>query len=181
MSDTFGSALWTLDYMLTLASHGASGVNMETGINQLDFISPYSPIMDDQHGDYTAAPDYYGMLAFSSFSGGERLAVDYDSAGLNATVYAVKRQGNAVVAIVNKDRRPAEAHISAANQFRRTAVMRLTGPSLASKSGGKFGDSTVNAEGRWRAANAEPVRAKHGYSLRVPAASAAIMTLYGNQ
>ena len=39
VSDTFAAALWALDYLCVLAWHGAEGVNMETGINQLDFIS----------------------------------------------------------------------------------------------------------------------------------------------
>ena len=43
VSDTLAAALWVLDYMFTLASNGCSGVNMETGVNQLGFISSYSP------------------------------------------------------------------------------------------------------------------------------------------
>ncbi len=68
VSDTFGSALWVLDFMFKLASAGASGVNMETGVNQLGFISSYSPIADDDHGIYTAAPEYFGMMAFAQAS-----------------------------------------------------------------------------------------------------------------
>jgi len=45
VSDTFGSALWCLDYLFNLAAHGCAGVNMETDINQLGFISHYSPIV----------------------------------------------------------------------------------------------------------------------------------------
>ena len=50
VSDTFGSALWCLDYMFRLASFGCNGVNMETDINQLGFISHYSPIVHDAEG-----------------------------------------------------------------------------------------------------------------------------------
>lgn len=50
VSDTFGAALWVLDYMWTLASFDASGVNMETGVNQLGFISSYSPIGESPGG-----------------------------------------------------------------------------------------------------------------------------------
>jgi hypothetical protein len=59
------SALWVLDYHFTLAANGCSGANMETGVNQLGFVSSYSPIGDDGHGHYSARPEYYGMLAFS--------------------------------------------------------------------------------------------------------------------
>ena len=65
MSDTMVGALWTLDYMLLLAQNGCAGVNIETGVNQLGFISPYSPIQDDLHGLNSAGVPYYGMLAFA--------------------------------------------------------------------------------------------------------------------
>jgi hypothetical protein len=57
VSDTMASALWVLDYMFTLACNGCSGVNMETGVNQLGFISSYSPIGDDTQGHYSARPN----------------------------------------------------------------------------------------------------------------------------
>ncbi|HEV2464429.1 MAG TPA: hypothetical protein VGT04_11540 [Acidobacteriaceae bacterium] len=180
VSDTFGSALWALDYMFTLASHGAAGLNMETGMNQLGFVSPYSPIMDDQQGHYTAAPDYYGMLAFSHFVGGELLAADYDAPALNATVYAAKRDGNMLVAIINKDRvRAAEANIAVTNEFQRATAVRLTGPSLESTTDVTLGGSTVGAGGQSRAASIERIRFNRGCRLHVPAASAALVTLYG--
>ena len=52
VSDTMAGALWVLDYMFTLAQYGCAGVNTETGVNQLDFISSYSPIGDDEHGHH---------------------------------------------------------------------------------------------------------------------------------
>lgn len=178
VSDTFGSALWALDYMLTLATHGAAGLNMETGINQLDFISPYSPIMDDQRGHYKAAPEYYGMLAFTQFAGCDLLATKYDGSGLNITVYAAKRNGQTIVAIINKDTRPADAEIAIAKQFHRVTVVRLHAPSLKSKSGVTLGESTVDESGLWTAAPHEALDHHHGYSLHVPAASAALVTLH---
>ena len=43
VSDTFLGALWTLDFMLLLASYGCSGVNIETGVNQLGFCRTWMP------------------------------------------------------------------------------------------------------------------------------------------
>ncbi len=56
VSDTFGSALWCLDYMFTLAAYGCEGVNLETDINQLGFISHYSPIVHDETGQLQRPP-----------------------------------------------------------------------------------------------------------------------------
>ena len=52
VSNSFAAALWTLDYLLVLASYGCAGVNMETGVNHLGKISYYSPISDDLNGNY---------------------------------------------------------------------------------------------------------------------------------
>ncbi len=180
VSDTFGSALWTLDYIFTLATHGASGLNLETGVNQLDFVSPYSPVMDDQHGHYSAAPDYYGMLAFAPAASGELLSADYDAAGLNLTAYAVRRNdGKLFVTIINKDKkRSAEAHIDAGKRFSRTTITCLSGPSLESRTGTILGDSSLDTSGIWRTTKKEPVRLRNGKpSIHVPAASAALVTL----
>jgi hypothetical protein len=179
VSDTFGSALWALDYMFTLAVHGASGLNLETGVNQLDFVSSYSPIMDDQRGHYSAAPDYYGMLAFAPAAAGELLAVDYDAAGLSATAYAVRHGGKLLVTIINKDRRrSAEAHISAGKSFPRATAVRLSGPSLDSRAGTTLGGSSLDASGIWHVAKTEPVRLQNGeLRIHVPAASAALADL----
>ena len=40
VSDTFVGALWTLNVMLFLAQSGCAGVNIETGVNQLDSSAP---------------------------------------------------------------------------------------------------------------------------------------------
>jgi hypothetical protein len=89
----------------------------------------------------------------------------------------VKREGSVVITIVNKDARAAEARIAAGNQFHRGAVLRLTGPSLQSEAGAMLGGSSIDAAGKWRAANAKPVRFQRGYRLLVPAGSAAFVTL----
>ena len=69
VSNTFASALWVLDYMLLLAQNGCSGVNLETGVNQLGFVSSYSPIFENPDRTLTARPEYYGMAAFAQATG----------------------------------------------------------------------------------------------------------------
>ena len=103
-SDVFVSALWVLDFMWALASGGAAGVNMQTGVNHLDFVSYYSPIRNDPNGAVSIAPEYYGMLAFAQAGKGERIALDYDTGGVNLTAYAVlDDRGHLAVTLINKD------------------------------------------------------------------------------
>ncbi len=178
VSDTFGSALWVLDYMLALASADAAGVNIETGVNQLGFISWYSPIGDDEHGTYSAWPEYYGMLAFAQAQHGKRVAINYNPAGLNLTAYAVLNGRNRLsVVVINKDAsRDASVAIAADEHFIRANALRLTGPSLESKVGITLGGAPVAANGDWKARTVEPLRIKGGaFEIHVPAASAAIV------
>ncbi len=180
VSDTLGSALWILDYLFTMAKASASGVNIETGVNQLGFISWYSPIADAAKGSYLVKPDYYGMLAFAQASDGQLLNVTYDGASANLTTYAVASADQRIfVTIVNKEAvRDCTVSVHCNRSVEHAGVMRLTGPALAAKEGVLFGGSEVTANGEWQPASVESVP-KHngGWLLRVPAATAAILTL----
>src|SRR3984885_14555862 len=105
VSDTLAGALWVLDYMFTLAANGCSGVNMETGVNQLDFISSYSPIGDDEQGHYSANPEYYGMLAFSRAGKGQLLRAYIDASSPEVTAHATQpNKGTLMLPLINKGR-----------------------------------------------------------------------------
>ena len=88
-SDSFASALWVLDYLYVLAMAGCAGVNMETGVNHLGWVSYYTPIADDTHGTFTAAPEYYGLLAFAQ-AGGTLIGVTLTGAPKTLTAYATE-------------------------------------------------------------------------------------------
>ncbi len=180
VSDTFGAALWAFDYMFTLASAGAAGVNMETGVNQLGFISSYSPIGDDEHGGYSAKPEYYGMLAFAQAANGRQVSAEYEAGEVNLRAYAVlTNQRRLSVSIVNKDAlHDAAVRITVDRQFRRARALRLTAPSPESREGVMLGGALVNANGSWKPALVEPLRSRGGEcEVRVPAASAAVVIL----
>ncbi len=180
VSDTFGAALWALDFMFTLASASAAGVNMETGVNQLGWISWYSPIGDDEHGNYSAMPEYYGMLAFAQASQGRRLELSYEPMGANLTAYAVAPDTQHLcLTIVNKDAsQSAGVSVTCPRKFARGSIVRLAGPSLESKQGVTLGGSKVDASGGWKASSNETAHYEGSdWQIRVPAASAAIVTL----
>jgi hypothetical protein len=154
---------------------------METGINQLDFISSYSPIGDDHHGHYRAAPEYYGMLAFAEACHGERIAVSYDGGAVNLTAYAtVDANGSTALVIVNKDRgTDADMRIAVKSGARSVRVMRLSAPSFDSKTGVTLGGAAVEQDGQWRG-HSEHAGVIHGICrVHVPATSAAIVKLEG--
>ncbi|HEX7361172.1 MAG TPA: glycosyl hydrolase family 79 C-terminal domain-containing protein [Bryobacteraceae bacterium] len=179
VSDTFGAALWGLDFLFTLAYAGCSGVNLETGVNQLGFVSSYSPIRRGEQGGYIATPLYYGMLAFGRASRGRCVAVDCDASGANVTAYAVAgdRAGLSVT-IINKDASlDADVSLSLPKTMGDGRILRLKAPSLQSKEGVRFGGSAVTTDGRWRAAGeTEVFRSRGGRgAVHVPRGSAVVL------
>jgi hypothetical protein len=180
VSDTFASALWVLDFMYKLASAGCAGVNMETGLNQLGFISSYSPIGDDEHGRYVATPEFYGMLAFARSGTGELIVSRLEASNTNLEAYATK-QGNDQITLTLINKEPAYdavVGVEGVSHFRRGTALRLSAPSLESKTGVFLGGAVVNPEGAWHPTQPEQIQASEGkLRVRLPAASAAIVTL----
>src|SRR5580692_9977013 len=145
VSDAFVSALWVLDFMWALASGGAAGVNMETGVNHLDFVSYYSAIRNDADGTASIGPEYYGMLAFAQTSKGNRIALDYDTGGVNLTAYAVLGDhGDLMLTLINKDRNTdADVMIAADRIFQNASALRLKGLALDSAANVTLGGGEV--------------------------------------
>jgi hypothetical protein len=180
VSDTFGAALWVLDFMFQLAYAGCAGVNIETGVNQLGFVSSYSPIRQNPRGAYIAMPIYYGMLAFAHASRGRCVAVDCNADGTNVAAYAVlEGQTGLSVTIINKETSiDADVDLSIAKELHGGRVLRLSAPSLDSKEGVTFAGSSVSSDGKWQARSSEFLHGSQSRNIiRVPAGSAAVLKL----
>ena len=180
VSDTFASALWGLDFLFTLASTDASGVNLETGVNQLGFISSYSPIGDDEQGHYSARPLYYGMLAFALASRGRRVQAQYDAGDVNFKAYAVLGEDQRLcVTLINKEAaRDVEVTLTATRAFAGGSLLRLAAPSLESKEEVALGGAVIAPDARWEASRHEQLATRGSeWVIALPAASAALVTL----
>ncbi len=152
LSDTLLGALWTLDFMLLLAVSGCNGVNIETGVNQLGFISSYSPIQDNEQGVQSAGVPYYGMLAFAEAARGctEVYPVNVPETAVGLTAYAMG-SGGKVRSLVVVNRGPVDWTVSCSSLgLRRAEKMELRGPSLESTAGVSFAGAGVAADGSWR-------------------------------
>lgn len=175
LSDTLAGALWILDYMLLLAQYGCAGVNMETGVNQLGFISSYSPIQDDGAGHNTAGAPYYGMLAFSAATADASnvLAVETvgDDTGVSMYGLGIGERLRNIVLINNTSDQSARVSLDHSG-LDRPSALRLAGPSLDSTTGVTFGGAAVDALGHWTAAKPESVRTA---TVIVPPGSAVII------
>jgi hypothetical protein len=180
VSDTFASALWCLDYMFRLASYGCDGVNMETDINQLAFISHYSPIVHDAAGHCSARPEYYGMLAFAMAGKGDLLKIELEKSDINLTAYAAKdEKGSLGLTVINKDlSRDARVEVSLPNGFATAGAFRLTAPAVESKTQITFAGKEVSADGTWTPGAPENVVIKDGNAhCSVAHASAVVLRI----
>jgi hypothetical protein len=180
VSDRFASALWILEFMYRLAAAGCSGVNMETGVNQLGFISSYSPIQDDERGHYTAAPEFYGMLAFTHAATGELIDNQLRAGNLNLAAFATRNGDKQLcITLISKETTSdVTIVIERTLPFKTGSVLRLSAPSLESRSGVTFAGGIVNPDGNWRAVQPERIQASDGkVSVRLTAASAAVVTM----
>jgi hypothetical protein len=183
VSDTFGSALWCLDYMFILAANGCEGINLETDINQLGFISHYSPIIHNEAGRCSVRPDYYGMLAFAMAGKGELLRLTLDQTDLNLTAYATKADDDTLwITIVNKDfSRDAKVEVALPDGYSSAGAFRLSAPSVESKDHVTLAGAEVSSDGNWTPQPPEYLVTKDNLArLPLPHASAVLLQLKRN-
>ncbi len=172
VSDTLAGALWTIDFMMLLARYGCAGVNLETGENQLGFVSSYSPIPEDAAGHNSAGAPYYGMLAFATAVSDARDVFPVDRAGTKLRVYALGAGGRVrSVTLINKATEGSMTYPLRSFSLRAPTVFALTGPSLDSKAAISFGGAMVEASGRW-SGRPQPL---HGDEVVVRAGSALVV------
>ena len=180
VSDTFTGALWTLDYMLLLAQYGCAGVNIETGMNQLGFISSYSPIEDDRVGHNTAGASYYGMLAFAAAArnASRVIPLEAEPAGDLLSTYALadERRVTSLV-LINKSSDSAHSVSLESLRLGTPSLLRLRAPGLENKTGITFGGSEVDASGHWAA---QPEQFRTG-SVVVPPGEALVLRFAGSK
>ena len=178
VSDRFASALWVLDFMYELASAQCAGINVETGVNQLGFVSSYSPIGEDGSGHYRATPEFYGLLAFTHGGAGNLIAVRFDKPDINFRAYATRHDRNQIsVTLINKESESDSIVTIAGTEGRHSKIeLRLSAHSLDAASGIEFGGSPVGRDGSWHPAS-DKIQAENGNAIiHLPAASAAVLT-----
>ncbi|MBD6615024.1 hypothetical protein FNW02_03945 [Komarekiella sp. 'clone 1'] len=175
VSNVFAAALWATDFMFILAQNGAMGVNFHGG-----GLGLYTPIAEEINKNFFARPLYYGILLFKLASQGRFLPITISQNTLNLKVYAVLGwNNNVMLTLINKDEtQNAQVLIDLQDRITVVSALRLSAPSLSSTSNITLGGSSVNSDGSWTPGSFENIQ-KSGnyYSVLVPAASAALITL----
>jgi len=175
ISDIFASALWALDYMWTVAQNQGAGINFHGGNHAV-----YTPI-EVQNGVVTARPEYYAMLAFKYGTRSSTvIAANTDHAAYQCSAYAcINSDGTRTVTLINKDEvNNFYVTVQQGRSASSIQIARLIAPGMQSTEGIMFGGSAIKSDGTFAPSSLERYMVnKKSFSVNIPAASAAVITL----
>jgi hypothetical protein len=174
VSDAYGAALWSLDFMFTVALNGGQGINFHGGGK-----SPYSPLTDNGTNIATVGPEFYGLKMMSLIPPGNVIpATITPGPNINFTAYGVRQASGAIsVLLDNKD--PGNAVVVSVNPGPNVAgaqLIELSGPALNSTSSFMLGGATINIDGSWNGGVQQILTATNGQlTVTVPPISAILL------
>jgi len=140
VSDTYASALWSLDFMFQSAQGGASGVNFHGGgtARYTPFTFAYSNLVE-------VRPLYYGMLFFTMMGSGPVLSSSIDAGSNNISIYAIKTTSGYSVLLVNKEvNQSFEVTLNLPTSVASATAIHLRAAGLTSKTGVTIQNGSVS-------------------------------------
>ncbi len=184
VSDSYASALWAIDYMLTGAEYGLYGMNFHDRF--LTNCTPYSPLCPvaaaGKPVEYTARPIYYGMLFTHLLGTGNLLPVTVSANPRNGFIAAfalkpVTGRGLRLI-IENVSNMGANVTLSAGGKPTAATVLHLTAPGLTATSGVRIQGAQVAPNGTIKPAAPTAIRCSSGKCpLAIPPYTADLVTI----
>lgn len=175
VSNAFGAALWSLDFMFTVAENGGQGVNFHGGGK-----SPYSPINDNGTAVTSVGPEFYAMKMFSMIPrGGSVLpaTVTLDTSA-NFTAYGVQGADGTVSALLNNKEvnDTVTVNVNLGSGVSSVALVSLAAPNLFDSTGLTLGGATIGTDGKWNGGVQAVLTATDGQlTVTVPPATAYLL------
>jgi hypothetical protein len=163
-SDSYTTALWAVDYILSGAEHGVSGMNFHGGLSTS--CTRYTPLCQTGRNEYAAMPVYYGMLFAHLLGSGNLLPVTVSttSAAGNIAAFALRplSGGGLRLIVENLSGQSASAALRLGGHPASASVLHLTGPSLLATSGVRIQGAAVAANGGFTPGKPDTVRCAAG-------------------
>jgi len=142
VSNAYGAALWTVDYLFQLAEAGAAGANIHGGGD-----TSYAPITDFKGRVTGISPQFYGLLLFALVGTGQLRRTTISAGGVNATAYGVATADQLNVVIINKDAtQNLQVTLDAGQAVSSANLLMMTGDSLTATNGALIQGSAVGAD-----------------------------------
>jgi len=149
VSDAYGTALWSLDFMFTLALNGCQGLNFHGGGSG----TGYTPIADNGTKVIQARPEFYGLKMFSLVcqQGSVIPATLTLASNINFTAYGARRAGGGISALLNNKETndTVQVNINLGPDVTAAQVIELTAPVLDATNGYTLGGAVINPDGSW--------------------------------
>jgi hypothetical protein len=183
VSDTFTSALWLLDTLFEMARTGVAGVNIHTVPKTINEV--LGPQLSHGTWSMRVHPEFYGMVMFAQAApAGSHLLRVPTKLPAGVKVWATRATNGAIhVVVINKHLagartvrlRIAGAHGTASEaQLRARTVHATSGVTLG---GQTFGAATSTGLLAGRPAGLTVAPANGAYTVRVPPATATLLSL----
>ena len=183
VSDTFATALWSLDTLFAMVRAGVDGVNIHTVPGKVNNL--FGASSDSGRWQVSVQPEYYGMMMFAQATPpGSRLLglAGKRAAGLSA--WATKATGGQIrVVLINKSLDQTQViTVRLPSTAAPATLERLQAPNAGARTGitlGGQGFGAATATGRLAdpSAGTRFTPTSRGYRISLPAASAAMLTL----
>ncbi len=174
VSDAYGAALWSLDYMFTLALNGGQGINFHGG-----GASPYSPLTDNGTNIIKVGPEFYGLKMLSLIPPGNVIpATIMLGSNINFTAYGVRQADGTISALLNNKETGSAVAVSVnlGPGVTGAQLIGLTGSSLYNTSGYTLGGATINPDGSWNGGVQQVLTVTNGQlTVSVPPNSAILL------
>lgn len=172
VTNSFGAALWTVDYLMTAAREGVASVNLH---NQPDDCESYSLICfaDESARDAGKAqvnPNYYAALLVSRLAGGQMLPTTVESGSAHVTAHAVRTPDGTVRVVIDNMDRALSGDITveiSGTDTTSASVERLTGTSPEATTGVTFANAVVSETSTFTPNSSETLE-RIGDRYRVP-------------
>lgn len=128
VSDTFASALWCADYVMTCMGRGWQGVNLHGGGNGF-----YTPIAGSPSAGFTRRPEFFGLQLAHRFAG--RRVVQSTLAGADPRVdaFVFEQAGRHELVLANKTPDAVSCDLPAGH--RGAPVLQLHASNIEAKEG----------------------------------------------
>ena len=180
VTNGFGAALWTIDFLFDNAFYQSTGVEFHGGGD--DPPGSFTPLLDNSINVTRIGPDYYGLFAYSLVSkGGELLSVQLTPSISTLSAYAVQQtNGTTDIILSNKDpENSVTIGVSRPGSTMQATSYLLTAPSLTATKGFELGGSPINIDGSWiPVSNPSWPMVDNTAVITVPAGSAQIVHMW---
>lgn len=182
VTNSFGAALWTVDYLMTAASEGVTGINLH---NQPGDCESYSLICFTDEAARAAGiaqpnPNYYSALMASRMAGGAVLPVTVDSIAANVTAHAVRTPDGTVKVIVDNMDRSFNGRVDVeivGGSGNPASIERMTAAAPEATNGVAFSNAVVTQDGVFTPRPTETATNVNGrYSVSITTPSALLLS-----